>query len=34
MPAKKEFPTDVTNWFQEQVASLWPAALGSLSLRR
>jgi len=34
MPAKKEFPTDVTNWFQEQVASLWPAALGSLNLRR
>ena len=34
MPAKKEFPTDVTNWFLEQASSLWPAALGSLSLRR
>jgi hypothetical protein len=34
MPAKKEFPTDVTNWFKEQAASLWPAALGSISLRR
>ena len=34
MPVKKEFPADVTNWFQEQVAGLWPAALGSLSLRR
>ena len=34
MPTQKEFPTDVTNWFMEQVAGLWPAALGSLSLRR
>ena len=34
MPAKREFPIDVTNWFQEQAASLWPAALGSLNLRR
>jgi hypothetical protein len=34
MPTQKEFPTDVTNWFLEQVAGLWPAALGSLSLRR
>jgi hypothetical protein len=34
MPTKKEFPTDVTHWFQEQAAALWPAALGSLSLRR
>jgi hypothetical protein len=34
MQTKKEFPTDVAQWFQEQAASLWPAALGSLSLRR
>jgi hypothetical protein len=34
MPAKQEFPTDVAKWFQEQAAGLWPAALGSLSLRR
>jgi hypothetical protein len=34
MRAKREFPTDVTSWFQKQAASLWPAALGSMSLRR
>jgi hypothetical protein len=34
MPNPKEFPTDVSQWFKEQAASLWPAALGSLSLRR
>lgn len=34
MPTKKELPTDVVHWFQEQSAGLWPAALGSLSLRR
>jgi hypothetical protein len=34
MPTKKELPTDVAQWFQERAASLWPAALGSLSLRR
>jgi hypothetical protein len=34
MPTKKELPADVTNWFQEQIAGLWPAVLGSLSLRR
>jgi hypothetical protein len=34
MPSKKELPTDVAQWFQERAASLWPAALGSLSLRR
>ena len=34
MPVKKETPTDVVHWFQEQASSLWPAALGSLSFRR
>ncbi len=34
MPTKREFPADVAHWFQEQAAALWPAALGSLSLRR
>jgi hypothetical protein len=34
MSTKKELPTDVAQWFQERAASLWPAALGSLSLRR
>jgi hypothetical protein len=34
MPSKKEFPSEVAQWFQEQAAGLWPAALGSLSLRR
>lgn len=29
-----ESSTDVERWFREQVARLWPAALGSLSLRR
>lgn len=33
MPNQKEFPTDVSQWFQKQAAALWPAALGSLSLR-
>lgn len=27
-------PSDVKLWFQQQAALLWPAALGSLSLRR
>jgi hypothetical protein len=34
MPVKKETPTDVVHWFQEQASVLWPAALGSLSFRR
>lgn len=37
-PRKKapepESPAQVARWFQDQAASLWPAALGSLSLRR
>lgn len=34
MPTKKESATEVQQWFRDQAASLWPAALGSLSLRR
>jgi len=34
MRTKQESPTQVAQWFREQAASLWPAALGSLSLRR
>ena len=34
MPAKKESAADVEQWFRDQTASLWPAALGSLSFRR
>jgi len=34
MPRKTETPADVEQWFRKQSASLWPAALGSLSLRR
>ena len=34
MHRKSESPTDVQRWFQSHSASLWPAALGSLSLRR
>ena len=34
MPRKVESPTDVERWFRAQAADLWPAALGSLSLRR
>ena len=34
MTNQKEFPTDVLQWFQKQAAYLWPAALGSLNLRR
>lgn len=37
-PRKKtpeaESPAEVARWFQDQAASLWPAVLGSLSLRR
>src|SRR5713101_9309619 len=31
---KVESPIDVERWFRAQTAGLWPAALGSLSLRR
>jgi len=34
MPNQKELSKDVYQWFQKQAADLWPAALGSLSLRR
>lgn len=34
MPRKVESPSDVEHWFRTQAARLWPAALGSLSLRR
>ena len=32
--AKSESPSDVMRWMQSESASLWPAVLGSLSLRR
>ena len=32
--AKSESPTDIVRWLQGEAASLWPAILGSLSLRR
>ena len=34
MPRKHESPADVERWFRTQAAALWPAALGSLSLRK
>ncbi len=34
MPPRTESPSDVERWFRAQSAGLWPAALGSLSLRR
>jgi len=34
MEPQCESPADVQRWFQRQVDGLWPAALGSLSLRR
>ena len=34
MPAKTETLADVERWFREQRRAFWPAALGSLSLRR
>lgn len=34
MPSKKESAADVEQWFKNNAATLWPAALGSLSLRR
>ncbi len=33
MSNKTESPRDVQRWFREQAAGLWPAGLGSLSLR-
>jgi hypothetical protein len=32
--ARSESPSDVVRWLQSETASLWPAILGSLSLRR
>ena len=34
MRTKTESTVDVERWLREQSAALWPAALGSLSLRR
>jgi hypothetical protein len=34
MRAKADRVSDVERWFREQLAPLWPVALGSLSLRR
>jgi hypothetical protein len=34
MKPKSESPADVQRWFRRQADTLWPAALGSLSLRR
>jgi hypothetical protein len=34
VPNKLESPSDVQRWLQTKAADLWPAALGSLSLRR
>ena len=34
MSPRVESPTDVERWFRAQAAGLWPAALGSLSLRK
>ena len=34
MPPKIDTLADVEQWFRKQAASLWPAMLGSLSLRR
>ena len=34
MPTKSESSADVQQWFRDHAANLWPAALGSLSLRR
>src|SRR6516165_10896464 len=31
---KDESPSDVVRWLQREASSLWPAILGSLSLRR
>jgi hypothetical protein len=34
MPTKRESAADVEQWFRNQAANLWPAALGSLGFRR
>jgi hypothetical protein len=34
MPTMIESPSEVERWFRDHAAGLWPAALGSLSLRR
>lgn len=34
MRTQNESAIDVEQWFRDQASSLWPAALGSLSLRR
>jgi hypothetical protein len=34
MPTKRESAADVEQWFRDHAANLWPAALGSLCLRR
>lgn len=34
MRTQKESPAAVGQWFHDQLATLWPAALGSLSFRR
>lgn len=34
MARKRESLTEVERWFRTQAAALWPAALGSLSLRK
>ncbi len=34
MSPKNESPRDVERWFRAQAGGLWPAALGSLSLRK
>lgn len=31
---KNETPSDIVRWFTSQTAAVWPAILGSLSLRR
>ena len=31
---RKETPDEVMRWFQDTVRSVWPVALGSLSLRK
>src|ERR1700745_1093325 len=33
-PNKFDCPSDVLRWLQSETADLWPAVLGSLSLRR
>ena len=34
MRTPKDSATEIQQWFQNQTVNLWPAALGSLSLRR